>query len=58
MQHIPPRRTEAGPQTRTRTTPAQTEAPSRGSGRLGPPGQTSQTGARSGPSATTTRSTT
>ena len=54
IQHIRPRRTEAIPQTGTRTTPAQTEAPSRGSGRLGPSGQTAQTGAKSGPSATTT----
>ena len=44
------------PKTGTRTTPAQTEAPPRGSGRLGPRGQTAQTGAQSGPSAIATRS--
>ena len=45
VQHIPPRRTEAGPQTGARTAPAQTEALPRGGGRLGPPGQAAQTGA-------------
>ena len=51
IQHIStPQRTEASPRTGTRTTPAQAEAPSRGSGHLGPPGQTAQTGTKSGPS--------
>ena len=58
IQHISPQRTEAGPQTGTTTTPAQAEAPSRGSGHLGPPGQTAQTGTKSSPSAATARSTT
>ena len=58
IQHISPQRTEAGPQTGTRTTPAEAEAPSRGSGHLGPPGQTAQTGTKSSPSAATARTTT
>ena len=41
------------PKTGIRTTPAQAEAPSRGSGHLGQPGQAAQTGTESGPSATT-----
>ena len=58
IQHISPQRTEAGRQTGTGTTPAQTEAPSRGSGHLGPAGQTAQTGTKSGPSTATAGSTT
>ena len=41
VQHLSkPQCAEAGPKTGTRTTLAQTEAPSRGSGHLSPPGQT------------------
>ena len=58
VQHIPPRRTETGPQTGARTAPTQTEAPPRGDRRLGPPGKTAQNGAQSGPSAAVTRSST
>ena len=58
VQHIPPRRTEASPQTGARAAPTKTEAPPRGSGRLSPQGPTAQTGAQSGPSAAATRSTT
>ena len=54
IQHLSkPQRAEAGPQTCTRTTPAQAQASSRRSGHLGPPGQTAQAGAESGPGATT-----
>ena len=52
IQHIStPEGTEAGPQTGTRTTAAQAEAPSRESGHLGSPGRTAQTRNKSGPSA-------
>ena len=58
IQHISPHRTEAGPQTGTRATPAQADAPSRGSRHLGLPGKMAETGTKSGPSTATARSTT
>ena len=50
--------TGTGPQSGARTAPTQTKAPPRGGGRLGPPGQTAQTGAQSCPGAAATGSTT